>query len=225
MTLITNIPIIMSVSGLLANAADLLLTFNQKNTVNHFAEVIWYKLASVKTERLIDRARSRWLFIAALIVPIMVDFSIAYFRIDLAYALATAVLMIPSLICASPFVWWTSRSNSVAALATRAIISGVALYCITDGLMWLGAKWFVEDTDDLIVWRLFLGRALKMITVDIHVGCVVLTALPVPMAYLGIGVVRVLEFVFRRCIESNKGGSIGVCILVGGAAALYKLFV
>jgi hypothetical protein len=104
------------------------------------------------------------------------------------------------------------------------MVSGVLLWCATYLVMWLYAEWFIEDTDDYIVWRIWAGPAMYYQTAGIFILCITFAVLPVPMAYLGIGILKALEFVFRRCIEHNKGGFIAFCILVGSLAALYKLF-
>jgi hypothetical protein len=117
-----------------------------------------------------------------------------------------------------------SRSNSTVGLAIRAAISGVLLYFMTDGIMWLASEWFIKETDDAIVFGLFIGNALQKITAAIFSICILLAVLPVPAAYLGIGALKVLEFIFRKCIESNKGGFIALCAFIGSLATVYKLF-
>jgi hypothetical protein len=51
-----------------------------------------------------------------------------------------------------------------------------------------------------------------------------LSILPNLLAYLAIGTLVVLEFIFRKCVENNKDGFIAFCGLVGSIATLFKLF-
>jgi hypothetical protein len=118
-----------------------------------------------------------------------------------------------------------THSNDFRNLVARAVVSSVALYIAYGLIMNIATRMFVSDTDDLIIWALFPGRALLMMLQSIFVLAIILPLLPVPLARIGMRLLKVILWIFERCIEHNKGPFLALCIVVGVAGALLKIFI
>ncbi len=225
-----DVIIAMSLIGTGATFADILLSQQQKRLLNRAIESMWYALANIKAQPIVSRARGKWVFLASVAIPFLL-WGIALQTIDLNEFVdlitlndARGLIVLVAIISISPFLWWMSRSNSILGLACKALASIIAALVILDAFLRVGAYMFIDDTDDLIIWGLFGARALHELLLSIFLIAFSLSVIPVPAAYLAICGFAVLEFIFRRCIEHNKGAFLAFCTVIGAAGGLYKYF-
>lgn len=211
--------------GTLSSIADILLTPDQKKYLNEKVVRLRDWLARISADRVVNRARGRWVFFLTLGIPLLDQVISGYLHAGWDYVYSDLILSAPAFLVCAPLVWWITHSSDFRNLVARAFISSVALYIAYGLIIHIATLMFVSDTDDLIMWALFPGRALRMMMQSIFVLAIILPLIPVPLARLSMRLLKGVLWIFQRCIEHNKGAFLALCIIIGAVGALMKNFI